>query len=130
VPFVQIRELERDARLSDRRGSRADVVVRLRVAGQSWRLVAEVKREGHPKQVRAAALRLNDIHAFIEARGAENLRRARRDLRSLFTPRAGWVPRALLEGPARLWKVAELSVAAPVSLGHVSSVRKRLVEEE
>ncbi|MEK7668550.1 MAG: type IV toxin-antitoxin system AbiEi family antitoxin [Gemmatimonadota bacterium] len=175
APFIQLKGLERDVRLGDRRGSRADILVRLRVAGQSWRLVAEVKREGHPKQVRMAALQLNDImsrlpgsavygvvlapfisersadacreagvgyvdlagncriafdHVFLETRGAENPRRTRRDLRSLFTPKAGRVLRVLLDGPARPWKVAELSAVARVSFGHVSNVRKRLVEEE
>ena len=175
APFVQVKGLERDVRLGDRRGSRADILVRLQVAGQSWRLVAEVKREGHPKQVRAAALQLNDYlsrlppsvvygvvlapfisersaaecreagvgyvdlagnclisfdHVFLETRGAENLRRGQRELRSLFTPKAGRVLRVLLDGPARPWKVAELSGAAGVSFGHVSNVRKRLVEEE
>ena len=175
VPFVQIKGLERDVRLADRRGSRADILVRLRVAGKSWRLVVEVKREGHPKQVRAAALQLNDIlsrlpgssmygvilapfvsersaevcreagvghvdlagnyrlafdHVFLQTRGAENPRRARRDLRSLFTPKAARILRVLLDGPVRPWKVTDLSAAARVSLGHVSNVRKRLIDQE
>ena len=175
VPFVQVKGLERDVPLSDRSGLRMDILVRLRVAERSWRLVVHVQREGHPKQVRMAALQLNDIlsrlpgssmygvvlapfisersadvcreagvgyvdlagtcsiafdHVFFETRGAENPRRARRDLRSLFTPKAARVLRVLLEGPVRPWKVTDLSAAARVSLGHVSNVRKLLVDQE
>ena len=175
VPFVQVKGLERDVPLQDRSGLRMDIVVRLRVAEQSWRLVVDVKREGHPKQVRMAALQLTDIlsrlpgsstygvvlasfisersaevcreagvgyvdlagnhrlvfgHVFLETRGAENPRRVRRDLRSLFTPKAARVLRVLLDGPVRPWKVTDLSAAARVSLGHVSNVRKLLLDQE
>jgi hypothetical protein len=67
---------------------------------------------------------------FIRQRAADNPLRARRELRSLFTPRAAQVLHALLTPPRRHWKVTELAMAAGVSLGHVSNVRRRLVALE
>jgi hypothetical protein len=67
---------------------------------------------------------------FIRLRAADNPLRARRELRSLFSPRAAQILHALLTPPRRHWKVAELAVAAAVSLGHVSNVRRRLVALE
>jgi hypothetical protein len=67
---------------------------------------------------------------FIRLRAADNPLRARRELRSLFTPRAAQVLHSLLAPPRRHWKVTELAVAAGVSLGHVSNVRRRLVAQE
>lgn len=65
---------------------------------------------------------------YIETHSADNLFRERRENRSLFTPKAGRVLRALLSPPLRPWKVTELQEAAGVSLGHVSTVRKNLLE--
>lgn len=67
---------------------------------------------------------------FIRLRAADNPLRARRELRSLFTPRAAQVLSVLLTPPRRHWKVTELAMAASVSLGHVSNVRRRLVAQE
>ena len=50
--------------------------------------------------------------------------------RSLFTPRAGAILRVLLREPARAWRVTDLAKAANASLGHVSNVRKALLERE
>jgi hypothetical protein len=55
---------------------------------------------------------------------------ARRDLKSLFTPKSAQVLRVLLRGPQRAWKVVHLAEAAQVSLGHVSNVRAALVDRE
>ena len=50
--------------------------------------------------------------------------------RSLFTPRAGAILRVLLRDPARAWRVTVLAEAANASLGHVSNVRKALLDRE
>ena len=69
-------------------------------------------------------------HVFVETRSADNPFRARKALHSLFTPKAARVLRILLGPPLRSWKVADLQHAAGVSLGHVSNVRKRLLDNE
>ena len=53
-----------------------------------------------------------------------------RALRSIFTPRAAAVLRVLFRDPGRAWRVADLARAANASLGHVSNVRKALLERE
>ena len=53
-----------------------------------------------------------------------------RSLRSLFTPKAAAILRVLLRDPARAWRVTDLAKAADASLGHVSNVRKALLERE
>ena len=50
--------------------------------------------------------------------------------RSLFTPRAGVILRVLLRDPTRAWRVTDLAEAANASLGHVSNVRKALLDRE
>lgn len=52
----------------------------------------------------------------------------RRELRALFKPKSAQMMRTMLRDPARAWKVAELSEASLVSLGHVSNVRKSLLD--
>jgi hypothetical protein len=54
----------------------------------------------------------------------------RRELRSLFKPKSAQVLRRMLCEPAFAWRVAELTKAAGVSLGHVSNVRTALLERE
>ncbi len=69
-------------------------------------------------------------HVFVETRSANNPFRSRRGLRSLFTPKAARVIRILLGPPIRAWKVMDLQEAAGVSIGHVSNVRKLLLDQE
>lgn len=54
----------------------------------------------------------------------------RRDLKSLFTPKAEQVLRVLFREPSRPWRVTELAHAARVSIGHVSNVRNSLINKE
>ncbi len=54
----------------------------------------------------------------------------RRDLKSLFKPKAARVLRMLLRDPNRAWKVTDLAEAAVVSVGHVSHVRRALIDRE
>ena len=53
-----------------------------------------------------------------------------RTLRSLFTPKAAAILRALLREPGRPWLVTDLAASANASLGHVSNVGKALLERE
>jgi hypothetical protein len=67
---------------------------------------------------------------YIRREGRENNLTTRRDLRSLYSPKAERVIRVLLLEPKRGWKVEELAKAADVSLGQVSNVKKLLEGRE
>ena len=54
----------------------------------------------------------------------------RRDLKSLFRPKAARILRVMLRDPERAWRVAELAGAAGASLGHVSNVHRALLDRE
>ena len=53
-----------------------------------------------------------------------------RALRSIFSPKAAAILRILLRDPDRAWRVADLAAEADASYGHVSNVRKALLERE
>ncbi len=74
--------------------------------------------------------RLSFGQVYIELRSADRPFKEKREMRSLFTPKAERVLRMLLTPPLRGWKVEELADAAGVSLGQVSNVRKRLLDQE
>lgn len=78
----------------------------------------------------AGNARLSFDQIFIETHSAENPFRERREVRSLFAPKAARVLRVLLQGPLHPWKVVELGREARVSLGWVSAVRKQLLARE
>jgi hypothetical protein len=78
----------------------------------------------------AGNARLSFDQVFIETRAADNPFRAKRQLRSLFSAKAGQVLRVLLTPPLRAWKVMELASAAGVSFGQVSNMRKLLLDRE
>ncbi|MBE7157283.1 MAG: hypothetical protein INR62_02385 [Rhodospirillales bacterium] len=67
---------------------------------------------------------------YIRTRAAENPRREKRGLRSVFSAKAGRVLRVLLTPPLRAWKVTGLAEAAGVSVGQISNVRKLLRDHE
>lgn len=67
---------------------------------------------------------------FIERSGAFNPQAEKRGLRSIFAPKSARILRQLFREPARHWRVADLAEATGTSLGQVSNVRKRLVEQE
>jgi len=67
---------------------------------------------------------------YIEKSGAENPFRKRRVQRSLFAAKSGRVLRVLLAEPHRVWRVAQLAEQARVSVGQVSNLRRRLLDEE
>lgn len=67
---------------------------------------------------------------YIRREGRENPFSESRELKSLFAPKASRVLRPLLKSPRRPWKTQELSEEVGVSLGHVSNVRKGLLDQE
>jgi hypothetical protein len=69
-------------------------------------------------------------NVFIEQGGKPNVFLEKRDLRSLYSPRAERVLRVLLNNPMKAWKVEELAKAAQVSFGQISNVKKLLIDRE
>ena len=67
---------------------------------------------------------------YIERAVADKPPSETRALRSIFRPKAGAVLRVLLGDPDRAWRVADLAAQANASYGHVSNVRKALLERE
>ncbi len=67
---------------------------------------------------------------YIERSVPDRPKSEARAQRSLFTPKAGAILRVLLRDPARAWRVTDLAEAANASLGHVSNVRKALLDRE
>jgi hypothetical protein len=69
-------------------------------------------------------------HVYIEKEGKPNPFAQKRDLRSLYSPKATRILRVLLTNPQRPWKVQALAVEAQVSLGQVANVKKLLTDRE
>lgn len=67
---------------------------------------------------------------FISKEGKPNPLAQKRDLRSLYSPRAERVVRVLLGNPAKAWKVQPLAQEAKVSVGQVFNVKKLLSDRE
>jgi hypothetical protein len=78
----------------------------------------------------AGNCRLAFDQVYVRIEGNGNTRAARRDLRSLYSPRAERVLRALLVHPRRSWKLQELAAEVGVSLGQAFNVRKLLDSRE
>ena len=54
----------------------------------------------------------------------------KRSLKSLFRPQAAHILRIMLRNPKRAWRVMELAKATNASLGHISNVRRALLNRE
>ena len=67
---------------------------------------------------------------YIERSVPDKPKSESRALRSIFTPKAAAILRAALREPNRVWRVADLAAKANASLGHVSNVRRALLERE
>ncbi len=67
---------------------------------------------------------------FISKEGKELPFARKRDLRSLYSPKAERVLRVLLSAPGRWWKVQSLATEASVSLGQSFNVKKLLADRE
>lgn len=78
----------------------------------------------------AGNCRLSFARVYIEQEGKPNIFARRRELRSLYSPRAERILRVLLNDPRRAWKVAGLADEAQVSLGQVSNVKRLLTDRE
>jgi len=78
----------------------------------------------------AGNCRLSFGRIYIERKGTENPFAERRDLRSLYSPKASRILRVLLTDPKRVWKVEGLAEEADVSLGLVSKVKALLTDRE
>ncbi len=78
----------------------------------------------------AGNCRLSFDNVYIEQEGRPNLFSEKRDLRTLYSPKAERVLRALLHGPGKIWKIKELAEAVEISLGQASNVKKLLNDRE
>jgi len=67
---------------------------------------------------------------YVHREGKPNSRVQRRDLRSLYSPKAERILRVLLSRPQHSWKTEALAEAAQVSFGQVSNVKKLLADRE
>lgn len=67
---------------------------------------------------------------YIERETPDRPKAETRSLRSIFSPKAAAILRMLLHDPHEAWRVADLAKAANASLGHVSNVRKALLDRE
>lgn len=67
---------------------------------------------------------------FIERHVASRPAAERRELKSIFKPKAAQVLQVMLRNPQHTWRVTELAEAAGVSLGHVSNVRTALLDRD
>jgi hypothetical protein len=74
--------------------------------------------------------RLHFGQVYVEREGNPNKFAQKRDLRSLYSPKATRVLRVLLTNPKKVWKVAELAKESGVSLGQASNVKKLLADRE
>jgi hypothetical protein len=103
------------------------VIVAPFISEESARVCAEVG-VGYADLAGNAHLSFDQV--FIETRSAENPFKERREVRSLFAPKAARVLRSVLQAPLHAWKVVDLARDARVSLGWVSAVRKQLLVRE
>lgn len=67
---------------------------------------------------------------WIERNGRPRKYKEQRGSKSLFTPKASRILRVLLQGPLESYLVNVLAFKAKVSLGHVSKVRRLLLNED
>ena len=67
---------------------------------------------------------------YIHKVGSSNPFGEKRDLRSLYSPKAERVLRVLLTSPRQSWKTQELALVAQVSLGQIANVKKLLADRE
>ena len=67
---------------------------------------------------------------YVHREGKPNSSLQRRELRSLYSPKAERILRVLLRRPQQSWKTEALAEAAQVSFGQVSNVKKLLADRE
>ncbi|MBL8024778.1 MAG: hypothetical protein JNL74_00110 [Fibrobacteres bacterium] len=69
-------------------------------------------------------------NVYIEQHGQPNQQLIKRDLRTLYSPKAERVLRTILNSPEKAWLVKALATEATVSIGLVSNIKKLLTERE
>lgn len=69
-------------------------------------------------------------NVYISKESKDNPFAEKRELRSLYSPKAERVLRVLLNNPSRDWKTQELADEADISLGQVAKVKNVLVNRE
>jgi Transcriptional regulator, AbiEi antitoxin, Type IV TA system len=74
--------------------------------------------------------RLSFQEIYIEKTGNPNVFSEKRDLRSLYSPKAENILRVLLTPPIKTWKIQELADEAGVSVGQVAKVKNLLLNRE
>jgi hypothetical protein len=74
--------------------------------------------------------RLSFDGIYVQRSGYPNPSAKRRELRSLYSPKAERVLRALVTGGPRRWRTQELADEAKVSLGQVANVKRLLADRE
>lgn len=92
---------------------------------------AEICREAEVSYVDLAGnclLVFDQVYVCKE--GRKNPLTRRRDLRSLYSPRAERILRVLLADPRKPWKMQQLAIEAGVSLGQVANVKRLLLNRE
>ena len=67
---------------------------------------------------------------FIEKTDYPNQFKEKRELKSLYSPKAERILRVLLCNPGKKWKIKELAVESNVSLGQASNIKKILYDQE
>jgi len=67
---------------------------------------------------------------YIEQSGRQNPAPVRRELRTLYSPKATRALRVLLSNPGTTWKTQMLAAEADVSLGLISNIKKLLEDRE
>jgi len=78
----------------------------------------------------AGNCRLSFGRVHIQREGRPNPSIQKRDLRSLYSPKATRVLRVLLHPPLRTWALSALAHEAGVSLGHAHNVKQHLADRE
>ena len=142
TPYIIIVEAKRQGALRFVRAAVGGLLDNLRSSGRS-RVIPMLVSPYLPPEARALCAENNVAYldlmgnvrlvfgeVYIERSVAEKPKSEVRALRSIFGPKAAAVLRVMLREPGRPWRVAELAEKAQVSLGHVSNVRKVLLERE
>jgi hypothetical protein len=67
---------------------------------------------------------------YVEIKGTPNANPSQRSIRTLFSPKSSRVARVLLSKTDKWWQIQEIAKEAGISIGLVSDVKNRLLEEE
>jgi hypothetical protein len=67
---------------------------------------------------------------YIEIKGIPNVNPSKRSIQTIFSPKSSRISRVLLSKIDKLWQIQEVAKEAKISIGLVSDVKNRLLEEE